>query len=205
MGHRRIFPKSDGKRKIRTLPTPHADERLCNALISRFKWGSGRRKIGFKSKVGPPTSKTAVRSNAPRSRSTRFIFLLEEIGVPYEIKAVNIRRSDGSGAVDPDNPHPLGKVPALIRDDVTVLNRRRSLYTSQIRFQPPGSDLISGRGQRARRIPISLVVLRQCPRTRLRIEISQYACTAWHCRVGANRRGARLHRGLARKGVLFAR
>jgi len=39
--------------------------------------------------------------HAPRSRSTRFIFLLEEIGVPYEIKVVNIRRSDGSGAVDP--------------------------------------------------------------------------------------------------------
>ena len=58
--------------------------------------------------------------HAPRSRSTRFIFLLEEIGVPYEIKVVNIRRSDGSGAVDPDNPHPLRKVPALIHDDVTV-------------------------------------------------------------------------------------
>jgi len=39
--------------------------------------------------------------HAPRSRSTRFIFLLEEIGVSYEIKVVNIRRSDGSGAVDP--------------------------------------------------------------------------------------------------------
>ena len=58
--------------------------------------------------------------HAPRSRSTRFIFLEEEISVPYEIKVVNIRRSDGSGAVDPDNPHPLRKVPALIHDDVTV-------------------------------------------------------------------------------------
>jgi len=29
--------------------------------------------------------------HAPRSRSTRFIFLLEETGVPYEIKVVNIR------------------------------------------------------------------------------------------------------------------
>jgi glutathione S-transferase len=58
--------------------------------------------------------------HAPRSRSTRFIFLLEEIRVPYEIKVVNIRRSDGSGAVDPDNPHPLGKAPALIHDGVIV-------------------------------------------------------------------------------------
>jgi len=79
--------------------------------------------------------------HAPRSRSTRFIFLLEEIGVPYEIKVINIRRSDGSGAVDPDNPHPLGKVPALIHDDVTVFDRRRSFCTSQMRFQLPGSDL----------------------------------------------------------------
>ena len=47
--------------------------------------------------------------HAPRSRSTRFIFLLEEIGVPDVIKVVNIRRSDGTGAVDPDNPHPLAK------------------------------------------------------------------------------------------------
>ena len=34
--------------------------------------------------------------HAPRSRSTRLIFLLEEIGVPYQIKVVNIRRSDGN-------------------------------------------------------------------------------------------------------------
>jgi glutathione S-transferase len=58
--------------------------------------------------------------HAPRSRSTRFIFLLEEMSVPYQIRRVQIRRSDGGGAVDPANPHPLGKVPALIHGDVTV-------------------------------------------------------------------------------------
>ncbi|MBV8662497.1 MAG: glutathione S-transferase family protein [Hyphomicrobiales bacterium] len=58
--------------------------------------------------------------HAPRSRSTRFIFLLEELGVPYEIKFVGIRRHDGSGAVDPTNPHPHGKAPALIHDGVVV-------------------------------------------------------------------------------------
>jgi glutathione S-transferase len=58
--------------------------------------------------------------HAPRSRSTRFIFLLEELGVPYEIKSVGIRRGDGSGAVDPANPHPHGKAPALIHDGAVV-------------------------------------------------------------------------------------
>jgi glutathione S-transferase len=58
--------------------------------------------------------------HAPRSRSSRFIFLLEELGAPYEIKPVSIRRGDGSGALDPANPHPHGKVPA-IRDGETLV------------------------------------------------------------------------------------
>jgi glutathione S-transferase len=58
--------------------------------------------------------------HAPRSRSSRFIFLLEELGVPYEIAKVSIRRGDGSGALDSGNPHPHGKVPA-IRDGETLV------------------------------------------------------------------------------------
>ena len=54
--------------------------------------------------------------HAPRSRSFRTLWLLEEIGAPYELKVVNIRRGDGSGAADASNPHPLGKVPALVHD-----------------------------------------------------------------------------------------
>jgi glutathione S-transferase len=51
--------------------------------------------------------------HAPQSRSGSIVWLLEELGVPYETKVVNIRRSDGSGARDPANPHPHGKVPCL--------------------------------------------------------------------------------------------
>jgi glutathione S-transferase len=58
--------------------------------------------------------------HAPRSRSSRFIWLLEELGAPYEIKLASIRRGDGSGAADAANPHPHGKVPALIHDGVTI-------------------------------------------------------------------------------------
>jgi glutathione S-transferase len=58
--------------------------------------------------------------HAPKSRSSRMIFLLEELQAPYEIKLVTIRRRDGSGALDPANPHPHGKVPT-ISDDGTVV------------------------------------------------------------------------------------
>lgn len=58
--------------------------------------------------------------HAPKSRSFRTLWLLEEIGAPFEIKRVNIRRGDGSGASDPANPHPHGKVPAIVHDGVLV-------------------------------------------------------------------------------------
>jgi glutathione S-transferase len=54
--------------------------------------------------------------HAPRSRGIRILWLLEEIGAPFELKMVNIRRGDGSGARDAANPHPHGKVPALDHD-----------------------------------------------------------------------------------------
>ena len=58
--------------------------------------------------------------HAPRSRSFRTLWLLEEIGAPFELKLVSIRRGDGSGAADAGNPHPLGKVPALDHDGRVV-------------------------------------------------------------------------------------
>ena len=56
----------------------------------------------------------------PKSRSTRFIFLLEELGAPYRIQLVTTRNRDGTGAADPANPHPHGKVPAISDDGVVV-------------------------------------------------------------------------------------
>ena len=55
-----------------------------------------------------------------RSRSGSILWLLEEIGAPYEVRLVTIRSVDGSGAVDPANPHPHGKVPALIHDGALI-------------------------------------------------------------------------------------
>ena len=56
----------------------------------------------------------------PKTRSTRFLFLLEELEAPYTIQLVTGRNRDGSGAVDPANPHPHGKVPAISDDGAVV-------------------------------------------------------------------------------------
>ncbi|HJS91995.1 MAG TPA: glutathione S-transferase family protein [Steroidobacteraceae bacterium] len=58
--------------------------------------------------------------HAPKSRSATVVWVLEELGVPYQTKIVNIRRGDGSGARDPGNPHPHGKVPCLEHDGQRV-------------------------------------------------------------------------------------
>ena len=58
--------------------------------------------------------------HAPKSRSFRTLWLLEEIGAPYELKRVSIRRGDGSGGRDTANPHPHGKVPAIVHDGALV-------------------------------------------------------------------------------------
>jgi len=60
--------------------------------------------------------------HAPRSRSFRMLWLLEELGVPYEKKVVSIRRADGTGAEEPGyrKIHPHGKVPAIVHDGVPV-------------------------------------------------------------------------------------
>ena len=58
--------------------------------------------------------------HSPNTRSGGIVWLLEELGVPYETKLVTFRRADGTGEKDPANPHPHGKVPALKDDGETV-------------------------------------------------------------------------------------
>jgi glutathione S-transferase len=72
--------------------------------------------------------------HAPQTRSSRFVWLLEELGVPYEIKLVPMRRRDGSGQ-DPDPSyrriHPHGKVPAISHNGVTIFESAAiALYLS---------------------------------------------------------------------------
>ncbi len=67
--------------------------------------------------------------HAPKSRSSRFIWLLEELGTPYEVVYVSIRHGDAGGP-DPKNIHPEGKVPALVHDGKLVMEFGRDLPLS---------------------------------------------------------------------------
>ena len=58
--------------------------------------------------------------HAPQSRSSRIIWLLEELGAEYDIRYVSIRRWDGSGGPDENNPHPHNQVPALLHNGALV-------------------------------------------------------------------------------------
>ncbi|HTQ14371.1 MAG TPA: glutathione S-transferase family protein [Rhizomicrobium sp.] len=51
--------------------------------------------------------------HSPQTRSGSILWLLEELEVPYQTRQVTFRKFDGTGAKDPANPHPHGKVPAL--------------------------------------------------------------------------------------------
>jgi glutathione S-transferase len=62
-----------------------------------------------------------VLHHAPKSRSTRALWLLEELGAAYTVNYVDIRRMDGSGGFDPANPHPLKQAPALSHDGQTIV------------------------------------------------------------------------------------
>ena len=58
--------------------------------------------------------------HAAKSRSGRVHWLLKELDVPFELIRTDIPRQDGSGARDPRNPHPEGKVPALEHDGEVI-------------------------------------------------------------------------------------
>jgi glutathione S-transferase len=86
----------------------------------------------------------------PRTRSQRCIFLLEELGVPYEIHRVaSFRRPDGSGGADPGNPHPHGKIPALMDDGTLVFETTAiALYLTD-KFPKAGIGPVVGDAKRA--------------------------------------------------------
>jgi glutathione S-transferase len=77
--------------------------------------------------------------HAPRSRSSSFLWLVEEIGEPYRIQYVSIRRGDGSGTLDASNPHPHGKVPVLMYDTTVIFEQSAiALYVAD---RYPRADL----------------------------------------------------------------
>lgn len=79
--------------------------------------------------------------HSPNSRSTTVVMALEEMGVTdrVQVRLTTIPRQDGSGGVDPDNPHPEGKVPILDHDGTLVSERPAILtYLSDLFPEAPG-------------------------------------------------------------------
>lgn len=81
---------------------------------------------------------------APRTRSGRVRWMLEELGVAYDLKLVDIERGEND-RVEYRRIHPLGEVPALVDDDLTVLDPSAICMYLADRFPdrkmapPPGS------------------------------------------------------------------
>ena len=63
--------------------------------------------------------------HSPRSRSSSVFWLLDELDIldQVEVRPVMTRRMDGTGAPDPTNPHPEGKVPLLVHDGHQIRER----------------------------------------------------------------------------------
>lgn len=87
--------------------------------------------------------------HAPESRSSRIIWLLEELEEPYAIRPVSIvRPQTGAGAPDPDNPHPDKQVPAIVHDEILVAESVAIVLYLTDSF--PGSGLGPTLGDRRR-------------------------------------------------------
>jgi glutathione S-transferase len=60
--------------------------------------------------------------HAPQTRSGSILWLLEELGVPYDLKFVDIN-AEGGAPEEYRAIHPNKKVPAIVHDDVTIIER----------------------------------------------------------------------------------
>lgn len=76
--------------------------------------------------------------HSPESRSSRFVWLLEELGADYDVVYCDIQLADGTGQADPNNPHPEKRVPALLHDG--------QLVTEQIAIALYLTDTFPNRG-----------------------------------------------------------
>lgn len=78
--------------------------------------------------------------HAPNSRSTSILALIKEMGIEdrIDIRQVTISRGDGTGAPDPANPHPDGKVPCLKDGHDLVYERAGVMLYLTDRFPEAG-------------------------------------------------------------------
>jgi glutathione S-transferase len=86
--------------------------------------------------------------HSPASRSSAFIWLLEEMGIEYEIVYCDIKRRSGKGAPDPNNVHPEKRVPALMHDGQLVTEQMAiALYLTDA-FPASGLGCVVGAADR---------------------------------------------------------
>lgn len=67
--------------------------------------------------------------HAPNSRSSRIVTLLMALDAldRVDIRLTDIPRQDGSGARDPNNPHPEGKVPLLVTEEGEMIRESNAI------------------------------------------------------------------------------
>src|SRR5882724_7937168 len=137
--------------------------------------------------------------HAPRSRSSNFLWLLEEFGEPYRVQYVSIRRGDGSGTIDPSNPHPHGKVPVLI--DETAIIFEQSAIALYLADKYP----LAGLGPRIEDPARGgFLTLRRCG-TGIHVKVHARCSSARHGRLGRLRRGDGFHQYPPGKAGLHSR
>jgi glutathione S-transferase len=78
--------------------------------------------------------------HSPESRSSAILSLIEEMGISdwITLQEVTIPRVDGSGGRDPANPHPEGKVPALVQDGTVITERAAIILVLTTMFPDSG-------------------------------------------------------------------
>jgi len=82
--------------------------------------------------------------HAPMSRSSGVVTLIDELGADIEIREVSIPRRDGSGGIDPANPHPEGKVPYLVDGAETVRERGAIMLYLTDKYPEAGLGPVAG-------------------------------------------------------------
>ena len=91
-----------------------------------------------------PESERLIFYHAPLSRSGRVHWLLRELEIPFDMVRCDILRQDGSGAPDPRNPHPDGKVPALLHGEALVTETAAILLYLTDMFPERGLGIAPG-------------------------------------------------------------
>jgi glutathione S-transferase len=90
--------------------------------------------------------------HAPRSRSSRIIWLAEELGCDYKIEITPIVYGNGQGAPAPDSyakVHPLKKVPAISLNGETVFESAAIVLYLTDAFQKHAVGPLPGNNNRA--------------------------------------------------------